>query len=95
MKPLSIDEIKNYLEEMTHWFIEGNSIVKNYIFHDFKEAIKFVNKIAQLADEKNHHPDIKIFKYRNVTINLSTHSVGGVTLKDIDLAKLIDSIYQS
>lgn len=95
MKVFSIQELEKYLSEMTHWFIEENSITKNYVFPNFKEAIKFINKVAELAEEKNHHPDIKLFNYRNVTINLSTHRVGGVTEKDLELAKLIDSIYLS
>lgn len=93
MKVFSIKELENLLSEMTHWFIEENTITKNYVFPNFKEAIKFVNKIAELAEEKNHHPDIKIFNYRNVTVNLTTHSAGGVTTKDIEMAKQIDKIY--
>ena len=93
MNTLSIKEIENYLMEMKNWFIENNTIVKNFVFVNFKEAMKFVNKVADLAEEVNHHPDIKIFNYRNVTINLSTHSAGGVTLKDIELAKKIDELY--
>jgi 4a-hydroxytetrahydrobiopterin dehydratase len=91
MNRLSIKEVENYLSEMKNWFIEGDSIVKNYVFVNFKEAMKFVNKLADLAEEMNHHPDIKIFNYRNVTVNLSTHSAGGVTLKDIELAKKLMS----
>jgi len=93
MNTLSVKEIENYLMEMKNWFIENNTIVKNFVFVNFKEAMKFVNKVADLAEEVNHHPDIKIFNYRNVTINLSTHSAGGVTLKDIELAKKIDELY--
>lgn len=93
MSALTINEIQEHLSKMKNWFIEGNTIVKNFVFVNFKEAMKFVNKVADLAEEENHHPDIKIFNYRNVTINLSTHSEGGVTLKDIDLAKKIDELF--
>ncbi|MCX8057697.1 MAG: 4a-hydroxytetrahydrobiopterin dehydratase [Ignavibacteria bacterium] len=93
MEIIPIKELENYLSEMKNWFIEGNSITKNFVFPNFKEAINFVNKVANLAEEKNHHPDIKIFNYRNVTINLSTHSAGGVTHKDLELARLIEQFY--
>lgn len=93
MEVIQIKELEKYLSEMKHWFIEGNSITKNYVFPNFKDAMKFVNKVADLAEEKNHHPDIKIFNYRNVTINLSTHSAGGVTQKDLEFARQIDLLY--
>lgn len=93
MDVIPIKELEKYLDDMKHWFIERNSITKNYVFPNFKDAIKFVNKIAELAEEKNHHPDIKIFNYRNVTINLTTHSAGGVTHKDLEFARQIDLIY--
>ncbi|MGB9664593.1 MAG: 4a-hydroxytetrahydrobiopterin dehydratase [Ignavibacteria bacterium] len=93
MSALTIQEIQDHLSKMKNWFIERDSIVKNFVFVNFKEAMKFVNKVADLAEEVNHHPDIRIFNYRNVTINLSTHSAGGVTLKDIELAKKIDELF--
>lgn len=93
MDIIPIEQLENYLADMKHWFIEGSTITKNYVFPNFKDAINFVNKIADLAEKENHHPDIKIFNYRNVTISLSTHSVGGVTEKDIKFAKSVDSLY--
>lgn len=93
MEVIPIKELEKYLSEMKHWFIEGNTITKNYVFPNFKDAMKFVNKIAEIAEERNHHPDIKIFNYRNVTINLSTHSAGGVTQKDLEFARQIDLLY--
>ncbi len=93
MEKLSEHEIETYLKGLNNWSFLYNEIQKNFVFPNFMEAINFVNKIANLAEEKNHHPDIKIFNYRNVTISLATHSVGGVTKKDIDLAKAIDLIY--
>lgn len=93
MEVIPTKELEKYLSQMTHWFIEGETITKNFVFPNFKDAIKFVNKVAELAEEKNHHPDIKIFNYRNVTINLSTHSAGGVTQKDLEMARLIEQIY--
>lgn len=93
MDKLTEQEIEMQLKGMKNWNFTANEITKNFVFPNFVEAINFVNKIANLAEEKSHHPDIKIFNYRNVTISLTTHSAGGVTQKDIDLAKAIDLIY--
>ncbi len=93
MERLDYKELDNHLQQMKNWFFENETIIKNYVFVNFKDAIAFVNKVANLTEEKNHHPDIKIHNYRNVTIILTTHSVGGVTQKDIELAKEIDQLY--
>jgi len=74
------------------WQEKDNSIVENYSFKNFVEAVDFVNKVAALAEKANHHPDILIHGYKNVRITLSTHSEGGVTEKDHALAKQIDSL---
>ncbi len=95
MEVIPINLLDKYLSEMQNWFIEGITITKNYVFANFKDAMKFINKIAELAEEKNHHPDLKIFNYKNVTVNLTTHSAGGVTEKDLEMAKLIDSLYKN
>lgn len=89
---LTDDEINKSLTTLNkNWKVEGNSISKVFECVDFISAISFVNKVAELSEKANHHPDINI-SYNKVTITLSTHSEGGVTEKDIDLAKSIDSI---
>lgn len=67
------------------WSHEGDSISKQFEFESFPTGITFVNLLADAAEEANHHPDIDI-RYNKVTITLSTHSEGGVTEKDLDLA---------
>lgn len=75
------------------WINENNKLTKTFTFNNFKEAVSFVDKVAQLAEEANHHPDIEIFSYKNVKVKLSTHDEGDkVTEKDIDLSKEIDKI---
>ena len=74
------------------WQEKDNSIVKNFSFKNFVDAVDFVNKVAELAEKANHHPDILIHGYKNVQITLSTHSEGGVTEKDHALAKQIDTL---
>ncbi len=65
---------------------------KEYKFKDFKQAIEFVNKVADIAESENHHPDIFLHSWNNVKITLSTHAAKGVTEKDFVLASRIDGI---
>ena len=90
MARLSKAEIAESLEGLSAWKLEGKTIAKGYEFPSFPEAIRFVNKVAGLAESADHHPDILI-NYRRVTLTLSTDSEGGLTKKDIQLAKLIEN----
>ncbi len=65
------------------------AIARTYTFPGFRASIAFVNLVAELAEARDHHPDIDI-RYNKVTLTLSTHSAGGLTEKDFDLARLID-----
>ena len=91
MSALSKVEIHEKLRAIPHWALVGKSIVKKYTFKSFVPAMAFVNKIAEAAEKANHHPDITI-NYSIVGISLSTHSEGGVTQRDFDLAGQIDRI---
>lgn len=73
-------------------FEKGTKIRKDFEFENFKEAISFVNKVGDLAEEANHHPDILIHDYKKVTIMLTTHDEKAVTQKDFKLAEKIDEI---
>ena len=92
MAALSNTEIQERLKIMPEWSLAGGAIHKKFTFKSFIPAIGFVNKIAEAAEQANHHPDITI-NYSQVTISLSTHSEGGVTPKDFQLAGTIDKIY--
>lgn len=70
----------------------GNSIEKNLKFRDFRQAVEFVNKVADVAESENHHPDILLWSWNNVKITLTTHSVKGLSEKDFTIAKKIDRI---
>lgn len=89
MPVLSEGEIKERLKSLQGWQMKGNEIIKTYNHKDFIDAVSFVNKVAILAEKANHHPDILI-KYNKVTLTLSTHSEGGITDKDFNLARKID-----
>jgi 4a-hydroxytetrahydrobiopterin dehydratase len=91
---LSSPEIRQQLKELSGWELSENTIRKQYVFESFMPAIRFVNRIAELAEAADHHPDITI-NYRKVTLALSTHSAGGLTQKDFDLAKQAERIVKS
>jgi 4a-hydroxytetrahydrobiopterin dehydratase len=91
MPLLSESEIKEKIKELKGWELKGKEISKLYNFKDFINAVAFVNKVAILAEKANHHPDILI-RYNKVTLSLSTHSEGGITEKDINLAREIDKL---
>jgi len=76
----------------TEWRYEDDALVRDFQFPDFKAAMWFVNRVADLAEERNHHPDILVHGWNNVTLTLSTHSDGGVTENDHQLAAAIDAL---
>ncbi len=87
---LSAEEINQRLKPLPDWSLVGDRIEKRFTFAAFMEAIGFVNRVAQRAEEADHHPEITI-NYRKVLIQLSTHSAGGLTSKDFELARTIDA----
>lgn len=83
-------QVQDRLSELRDWSWRGGQIQKTYSLRDFREAMAFVTRAALIAEAADHHPDIDI-RYKRVTLTLSTHSAGGLTHKDFDLAKEIDS----
>jgi 4a-hydroxytetrahydrobiopterin dehydratase len=73
------------------WDRQGDELVKTRRGKDFADALVYVNAVGALAEEKNHHPDIDI-RWNTVTLRLSTHSEGGITQLDLDLARRIDAL---
>ena len=93
-KLLEDREITDSLSGILGWIRQGNSISKKYTLKNFKEALAFVNRAGELAEEMNHHPDILIHGYRFVTLTLMTHDAGGLTQKDFNLARRIETIWK-
>lgn len=75
-----------------NWNKETEKITKEFTFKNFQEALTFVNKVGDLAENMDHHPDILLHSYKKVTISLTSHSDGKVTEKDHQLASKIDEI---
>ena len=86
---LSDIEIQRSLGALTGWTRRGNAITRTFEFPTFPAAIAFVNRVAEVAEKMDHHPDVDI-RYTKVTCSLSTHSAGGITAKDFKLAEEID-----
>jgi 4a-hydroxytetrahydrobiopterin dehydratase len=74
------------------WRREGESIVRDLKFDDFAAAMAYVNRVAELAEEVNHHPDILVHGWNNVRLTLTTHSEGGLTDNDFQMARRIDDL---
>ena len=91
MSALSKVEIQQELKGMLGWSHAGKALHKRFTFKSFMAAIGFVNRIAEAAEKAGHHPDITV-NYNLVTLALSTHSEGGVTEKDFQLAKEIEGL---
>ncbi len=94
MAKLNPGEITTKLKGLEGWQQKDNAIVKRYQFKEFLDGIKFVNRVAEIAEAADHHPDILI-NYTRVTFTCSTHSDGGITDKDIKLASGIEAAYKS
>lgn len=82
------------LEYVKDWTLdnEGINILKEFVFKNFKEVLSFVNKVGEIAENEQHHPDINIYDYKNVKITLSTHSIKGLSKNDFIMAVKIDNI---
>jgi 4a-hydroxytetrahydrobiopterin dehydratase len=88
MGVLTDEQVSRRLATLDGWSRAGDAIRRTYRFDSFAAAIAFVNRVADVAEGMDHHPDIDI-RYRDVTLTLSTHSEGGITEKDLDLARQI------
>lgn len=92
--PLSDSQEDNLIKQTTDWILlrDGTHRIRRmFIFKDFKQAMGFVNKVADLAESEGHHPDIKIV-YNKVQLDLFTHAVGGLSENDFIMAAKINEI---
>ena len=92
MQVLEKSKINEKLGNLKGWEFSDNRIGKDYELKDFKEALGFVNKVGERAEQMDHHPDIFLHNWNKVRITVSTHSAGGVTENDFKLAEKIENI---
>jgi len=87
--PLVRKEAEDLMQQIPTWSFGEKEIGKEFKFKDFREAMEFVNRVAAIANEQDHHPDISI-SYNRVKLVLSTHKIGGLSLNDFIVAARID-----
>lgn len=95
MKPELLNEadVQQALMALPGWQLEGRELTKQFPFASYLAVIAFVNQVARLAEEMNHHPDLLV-SWRKVTVHLTTHSAGGLTKLDLDLARCLEPVAQ-
>ncbi len=86
------EDLEQHLKSVKDWKLVSDTIEKNYKFKDFRQAIEFINKVADAADAENHHPDILLWSWNNVKLTLTTHAARVLSEKDFALASKIDQI---
>ena len=91
LQKLTEQEIQQRLQQLPNWELKDNGIVAAFQFKDFKEAFMIMSRIAFEAEAQHHHPEW-FNVYNKLTIRLSTHDAGGVTQKDLILAKFINHL---
>jgi 4a-hydroxytetrahydrobiopterin dehydratase len=89
---LTHDQIEQRLRDREGWRREGDEIVRDWKLQDFAAAISFVERVAELAEQLNHHPDILVHGWNRVRLSITNHAAGGLTDADFALAARIDGL---
>jgi 4a-hydroxytetrahydrobiopterin dehydratase len=89
--PLSRDEANMLHQDVPEWTLKDSAIERTFVFKDFKEAMRFIARVAELAEEQGHHPDIHIY-YNKVRLELTTHKIKGLSENDFILAAKINTL---
>ena len=90
---LPSDQMRERLEKLQGWSVEGESIRKQYTFDGFSSAVAFIVRIGFDAEAADHHPDILLSNYKKVALTFTTHSEGGLTAKDFEGAEAADRVF--
>ena len=93
-KALTVSQLKKYLAVVPHWLLaaDGKCIRRKWVVKDFLVALDFFNRVGRIAQAEDHHPDLHLRGYRNVTIELSTHDLGGLSENDFIVAAKINQL---
>jgi 4a-hydroxytetrahydrobiopterin dehydratase len=93
-KVLTASQLKKYLAAVPQWILaaDGKRIRRKWVAKDFLIALDFFNRVGRIAQAEDHHPDLHLKGYRNVTIELSTHDLGGLSENDIIVAAKINQL---
>jgi 4a-hydroxytetrahydrobiopterin dehydratase len=90
MEKLNNFELNEALTHLPQWSLNDGKLVRTWSFDDFVAAMAFVDSVATQAEKAGHHPDIDI-RYNRVQLGLVTHDAGGITAKDVEMAKILDA----
>jgi 4a-hydroxytetrahydrobiopterin dehydratase len=91
MEKLDNEKVQAGLKELEGWKLEGGELRREFKFRDFVGSIAFVQRVAELAEAAGHHPDIDI-RYNRVRLALATHDAGGITKKDLAMARKVNDV---
>jgi 4a-hydroxytetrahydrobiopterin dehydratase len=94
MPHLTSDEMAARLLDLPGWDVSAGMLTKTFTVRSFAHGVLFIAAIGQLAEAANHHPDLSLHGYSHVTVGLVTHSEGGITDKDCDLAARVEALPQ-
>jgi 4a-hydroxytetrahydrobiopterin dehydratase len=89
---LSSEQVSSELEQLKGWTLNGKQIERNFELKDFAAALALINSIGEQAEAMDHHPDMLLHGWNKVRVTLSTHSAGGLTANDFQLAKRINEL---
>jgi len=94
VEPCPLDAAKEQLQQLSGWYLthEGQRIRKDWTVKHFMAGLDFFNRVAEVAEEDGHHPDLHIEGYRNLSIEIWTHAIGGLSENDFILAAKIDQL---
>lgn len=89
---MSDEEIKKYLPLVPDWTLEEGKLVRRFKFKNFKEAISFINKVADLAEEEQHHPNISVYGWNKAKLAFYTHKINGLHQNDFIMTAKVDKL---
>lgn len=94
VEPLTSEQAQDHRKAVPNWELDsdGKSIHRQWKMKNFVQAMEFLQKVAEVAEQEQHHPDLHLTGYRNVRIELTTHAIGGLSENDFILAAKIDSL---
>lgn len=93
VKPYTKEQIAIYKTQVPDWnVVDDKKLVREFKLKDFKQALRFINKVGEIAEAQGHHPDINLYNWNKVTITLWTHKIKGLYLNDFILAAKIDEL---
>jgi len=91
VEPMSVKKAEELLQEIPGWKLTDKKLERKYSFSDFKEAMNFVNKVAEIAEKEGHHPDISI-QWNKVILELWTHAIDGLSENDFIIASKVNKL---